>query len=714
MKKLLNFRPILFVALSLCLGIITSYFHMQNKIVWCIFFIATFLLAILSFLTIFSVKGARIRNLIFAFIFLIFFVVGSLGFSLSMNRYNNANLGGRNYDITAKIVDVNKDDSVTKLVLDNAYIDGNRVGYLHYKISLSVYGENDLEIGNIISFNANLYDKDYMYEDRFNANDIERGIKYNSSISADKITIVANNPNIFERINLFLKNSLKSGLDKTEFTIGYALLTGNSSYMDYDLISSYREAGVAHIFAVSGLHIGFLAGALTLLLKKTKINPYIKSILITATLFLYSGVCGFSTSSLRATIMTAVSLFAFSKGERYDGLTALSTSAIIILLLSPMQLLCVGFQLSFAVVIGIITLSKPISKIFKFLPNKIASSLGLILSAQIFSLPISLYSFSQTSLIAIIINLLFVPIVSIIFILTLLGAILGGIFSISNITLFPSNYILKLANLCIQAFDYKIFMIGGIVLGGGAICYYLARLTFGGFFNLKRLSKIIVGALMLLTCVGSVVFVNVRDYNSTKIYVTTSDSLSATFISYKEEDTLVISDVNYIYSISNLKRVTTKSNKNHLDNLVIMGGYTADLQVILTKLTSIFSIDNLFYYGEKQDMMENICKVSFPKIKLKNFVNNEVLPIENFNPTFEIDGKVLIGNISNRKTAILSKLGEQVINNSILDQSFDTMICLDRAETILTRCKPNLAISYKYSNIYKNAVKNGNLFVKFN
>lgn len=713
MKKLLNFRPILFVALSLSLGIITTYFYMREKVVWSIFFLSTFIISLFLFLTLFSNNTTRIRNSIFSIIFLIFFLFGGINFSTSLDKFDKANLNGRNYDVRAKIIDVQNDDFITKLVLSDSYIDGNRSGKIYYRISLTVYGENDLEIGNIICFNANLYDNDYVYEDRFNANSIEEKIKYNASISADKITIVGNSLTIFERINLFLKNSLKLGLDKEEFSVGYALLTGNSSYMDYDLISSFREAGVAHIFAVSGLHIGFLAGLLTLLLRKAKTNPYIKSAIIIIVLFLYSGVCGFSASSLRASIMASVSLFAFCKGERYDGLTAISLSAIIILILSPMQLLCVGFQLSFSVVIGIITLSNHIANLFKFLPNKIASSLGAVLSAQLFSIPICLYAFGKTSLISIIINLLFIPIVSFIFVLTLVGTIIGGLFTISSITLFPSNYILKLVNLCIQAFDYKIFMIGGFVLGGGAICYYLAPLFLSGFFNTKKLTKIIIVPLMILTCCGSVLFVGLRDYNSVKLYVSTSDSLSATFISYRDENTLIISDVNYIYSVSSLKRVASRSNINHLDNLVIMGGYNSDIQVLLTKITSIYSIDNVLYYGEKQSIMENICKASFPKIKLQNFNDKQTLPISYFNLKFDINGKVLIGEIVGMKTAIFSVLGNQNINSLFLDNSFDIMVCLDRADTILSRYKPKTAISYKYSNIYKNAVKNGNLFVKF-
>ncbi len=713
MKKLLNFRPIMFIALSLALGIIVAYFYMRSNVVCGIFFSAVFFISLILFVTLFSTKITRIRNLVFVSVFIVFFLIGNFGFSFSVNRFDKANLGGRNYDVIAKVVDVKKDDSITTLVLDDAEIDGNRNGQLYYKISLTVYGENNIEIGDIISFNANLYDNDYIYEDRFNANDIEQKIKYNASVSADKVLIIGNNATIFEQINLFIKKSLKIGLGDKEFAVGYALLTGNSTYMSHDLIASFRDAGVAHIFAVSGLHIGFLATVLMLLFKKIKINPYIKSGIISFVLFLYSGVCGFSASSLRATIMTSVSLFVFSKGERYDGLNAISLSAIIILLFSPIQLLCVGFQLSFAVVIGIITLSRPISRIFKFLPKKLASSLGAVLSAQLFSIPICLYAFGSASIISIIINLIFIPIVSFIFTLTLIGAIIGGIFSISNITLFPSSNIFKLVNLCIQAFDYNIFMIGGISLGGGAICYYLAPLVLGGFFNLKKLAKIITSSIMILMCVGSVIFVNVRDFNSVKMYITTSDSLSATFVSYRDENTLILSDVSYIFNVSKLKRIVSKTNNNQLDNLVIMGGYNADMQVILTKMTSVYTIEKVLYFGEKQDVMEKVCEVSFPDIKLQNYIEEQTLPIQNFNPKFYINGKVLVGDMSNMRTIIFSKLGDEKINYSILDKGADIMVCLDRAETIFSRCKPKIPISYKYSNVYKNAEKNGNLYFKF-
>lgn len=712
MKKLLNFRPILFIALSLCCGICTTYFLVNKSIIWAIVFSVSFMLSLIFFLVFFTNKDVVKRNVIFTLVFLLFFAVGSFGLNASLDRYEKANLGGRNYDITAKITDIKESETGYNLTLSNAEIIGNRTGKIYYKITLSVYGEIDLEIGDIISFNANLYDKSYKFEDRLNANDVENKIKYSASVDANNIAKVGNDATIFEKVRIFIKNSLENGLGEKEFPIGLALLTGNSSFMDNDLLSAYRYAGVAHIFAVSGLHIGFLAVVLIFLFKKIKIPSILKTIIIGLILIFYSGVCDFSASSIRATIMTVVSLFALNKGQRYDSITALSFSAIIILLLSPVQLFCVGFQLSFAVVFGIFILTRPISKIFKFLPKKIANSLGVVLSAQIFSIPISLYAFGYFSTISVAINLLFIPIVSVVYVLTLVATILGGIFTISNIILFPSNYIFKLFNFLITLFDYDIFIISGIVLGGGAICYYLTLFIIGGFFNLKIKTKIITSIISVLTMISSIIVVNCVNYKSIKVYVSSADSISATFISYKDENTLVVSEVNHVYSVSRIKRIINKVGDDEIDSVILLGGYPVDLQVFLTKLLSICSVKKVYYYGEKQDDMEQICKTSFPTIKLSNYLDNQTLPINKFSPKTSLDGRVLIGEISGRKTAIFSRLGSGNINFEPIGNTFDLMICLDRADSILNKYSPKTAITYKYSNIYKNAINNGNILVK--
>ncbi len=713
MKKIINFRPILFIALSLCCGITATYFFMLSKVVWGIFFSAIFIIPIIIFMCLFTKRERFFINSIFSLLFVAFFIIGSFSFYLNLSDYDGANLSGKNYDVKAKIVQQYQTETGNKFILDNAEINGNRKGAIKYKISLSVLGDSVFDVGDIITFNANLYDNSILYEDRLNSNDLQRGIKYYASVSAENINKVLSDLTVFEQINLFIRESLKNGLDTKEFSVGYALLTGNSSFMDNDLISNYRDAGVAHIFAVSGLHIGFLATALIFIFKKIKINNTIKTIIITLFLIFYSGVCGFSASSVRATIMISVMLFAKLSGSRYDGLSALSLAAIVILLFSPVQLFCVGFELSFMVVLGIIVLAKPLAKQLKFLPKKLANSIGTVVSAQIFSLPICLYAFSKVSTIAVIVNVMFIPIVSFVFILTLTATILGGIFSLSNILLFPSNYIFKFINLLISAFDYKLFMFGGIILGSGAIAYYLIWFVLGDIFNVRKFYKLIISCVLVCICTVTTIIINQPTTNNFTMYVTSCESLSATYIQTKKQNLLIVSDVNYIYSTARLKKIASVTDCDSLDSLIIMGGCEVDLQQFITKMTSVYKIKKVYYYGYEQQEMEQICKASFPKITLENFYDGKVLSTHKIDLSFAMEGKALKGEIGGKKSVIFSKLGDDNLNFSCIDMRYDIMVCLDRADMLLSYYLPRTAISYKYSNIYQNAQSFGNICLKF-
>ena len=82
--------------------------------------------------------------------------------------------------------------------------------------------------------------------------------------------------------------------------------------------------------------------------------------------------------------------FATLVGLKYDGISAVFAAAFTILVFSPAQLFCVGFQLSFAVVLSIIILFVPLKKLLKFLPDKIAAPLAVSFSAEVGGIPVLL------------------------------------------------------------------------------------------------------------------------------------------------------------------------------------------------------------------------------------------------------------------------------------------------------------------------------------
>ncbi len=470
-KKLFNFRPFLFCAVSITLGIVCAYLFYLNKTFLGVMTIGIFF-AITASLVLFTGNEKR-KKLIFSIFFCLLFAFGSLTFTIQLNSFATANLDSHTYEVTGKVVRTSKTEYGERLTLVNINITGDRTGKLKYNAYVYVNGEIKVDIGDVISFRDKLNDNNPIYENELLSSRVEQGVKYTASINAEQIKISDKSFTVFDRIHLFIRDALKTGLGEQEFSVAYAMLLGATEEMDYDLVSGYRATGVAHIFAVSGLHIGFLATALNFLFDKFKSKRLLKAIVVTVCVFFYSGVCGFTASSLRASVMTSVLLFSSIKGNRYDSLSSVGVACTLILLCSPVNLFCVGFQLSFAVVLGIILLSPPLCKILKFLPHKLASALSVVVSAQIFGIPICISAFGKFSTIAIIANILLIPIVSFLFVALILCALLGGFLGIEKITLFLPGYALKFINLLITAFDYEKLMVGGFIFGIFIIFYYL-------------------------------------------------------------------------------------------------------------------------------------------------------------------------------------------------------------------------------------------------
>ncbi len=712
-NKIFNFRLMLFIAICLCMGICTTYSFMLDKILAGVLLSVFFTLGILLFgLFPSSTKRIKVKT-VFILIFLLFYVLGGLLFYFSLSDYRKADLGNHFYSVNGRVDEVVDTDNGSRLLVSSVKISGARNGKLRYKIYAYVYENNKFDVGDQISFYSKLLDKKITYEGNFSATDIVRKIKYTTELTAEEIVVTGNSLTVFEKMNLFIRETLKKGLDREEFAISYAMLTGYDEFIDTELLTSYRSAGIAHVFAVSGLHIGFLAMALGFLFDKIRMKRLPKALLITSVLFFYSGVCGFSSSSIRAAVMTAVSLFLSIGGKRYDGLTSVSLSAVLILMFSPIQLFYVGFQLSFIVVIGMIVLSPSISKAFKFLPRKLASSIGAVLSAQLVGAPICLYAFGKFSLIAIIANLIFIPCVSAIFIALLVCVLLGGLFNIAKVTLFIPGYVLKFVNMCISAFDYDIFIIGGVILGGFGIVYYLVLITVGEITNLKKKIKLIL-TLVLTTCFlcGSTI-VSVKDNKSIDLFVLGAQNICASALITPKENVFVLSEVKHVYSSSRLKRLKEKQKVDHFDTIIILNGFNADEQVFLTKFLTVFSVGKLIYFGEKNVMKEEIIKRSFSDIELCAYGDNSKINTENYAFEYALNGHALTTEIDGEKVAIFSRFDE---NNGFmgLNGEYDIVVSVNLTESVCAYYNAKTSVSYRARAGEFDGEENGTFRYSFN
>ncbi len=154
-----------------------------------------------------------------------------------------------------------------------------------------------------------------------------------------------------------IKYQLESVLDKSisseDASIMKAIILGDKAFMDEETKSIYKDAGIIHIMAVSGLHISILGMGLYKLLRRLRIPLIPATILPIAFMFGYGQMCGMSASSVRAIVMFGVRLMAPVLGRTYDLLSALSLVEIMLLIEQPLYLYNSGFLFSFGAVVAI-------------------------------------------------------------------------------------------------------------------------------------------------------------------------------------------------------------------------------------------------------------------------------------------------------------------------------------------------------------------------
>ena len=282
--------------------------------------------------------------------------------------------------------------------------------------------------------------------------------------------------------------------------------------MDEDALQNFRYGGVAHIFAVSGLHIGIIYGLLSALCKKCRVKNIVRIPLVFAVLCFYAGVCGFSPSSVRALVMCTVAMLAEAGGLQYDRVGSVSCAALAVLAINPVYLFSVGFQLSVAAAAGIIIAGGHLTRLLRkirFLPQKVCSAVGVAFSAQLATFPLLIDSFGYVSGISFFLNLVFVPVIGAVFAVLFCAAVLACILQFAApVLLFIPEYLLRLAVMPIEMLEFKVLLICGFSFGACAVLWYLLLFLLTDKVNLKPVPKISLASVLCAALIAAMVFQN--------------------------------------------------------------------------------------------------------------------------------------------------------------------------------------------------------------
>ncbi len=302
---------------------------------------------------------------------------------------------------------------------------------------------------------------------QFNEYIYYKSLRIDYKVLAKNVSIVNNEyayfANKLQEIRSILKQTYQKFLPEEDAGILCAMLLGDKSSLPQETKELYQKNGIAHILAISGLHISMIGLFLYKFLKKIYIPNEINIPCTILFLFSYAQMTGFSVSTNRATIMLTISLCAILLGRTYDFITAICLSGTIILLQNPYQLVNCGFLLSFGAVLGISVVYPIIKKcIFpseeknrkvnktvesirivlfhwtkkelaehkkwrsgKKIIYKLVDAFLISLSVNLITLPILLYFYYDFPIYSIFLNLLILPFVSLLIALAVLLAFIG-------------------------------------------------------------------------------------------------------------------------------------------------------------------------------------------------------------------------------------------------------------------------------------------------
>lgn len=514
--------------------------------------------------------------------FFVTFILGTISIIFPVSKATNI----RDFYGTVKVGGVVCDnvitsDTSTKFIIKNAVVDtGEEQVKVDYKIVVYTTKNFVVSLGDYIEFESEL---ESYHLNTSKSSSIFQGVGYSCYVGVDKFEVEAGKQSFKDIIKNSTYQNLISNLNYDNANISYAILFGDKQGLSQDLSDMFSYAGISHILAVSGLHIGVLVSAIMFILKKIKMNKFVRLGILSAILIFYSYLCSFTPSVCRASIMAIVLSLCDIYLIEYDSLSSLSIAGLIILAFNPFALFTVSFQLSFLCIFAIISLAPTLSKMLEKikLPKILASSLALSIATNLAILPVGFNNFAKVSLLGIITNIFVLPIFSITYVL------LFGVAFLSLILPFM-GFLLKVPELFLHIIK--------------TIADYVSNIKFGIF----KIFYVSFWTLTLILIISIILhFFMIKKY----IKFGLSFVLTALLITL-----FVMSSIPNNYSNENLIFVQNyKGNVCYYveDNVVTLIGSNIKNNRVVTDLKhlNIKNIDNIIAYDLQLNALNNLVEI---------------------------------------------------------------------------------------------------------
>ena len=434
-------------------------------------------------------------------VFVVIFLFISLGFLITNNKmlqrdvaWKLGNIEGEGQGSVDKIL---KTQYGYNVYLKNALINNRECG----NIIAYFQSEPDLKIGNKIYLKGKIQQFEVARnKGNFDSKKYYLSIGITTKIAVKEYYVSDDNYDFLRDklctlreyvVGMFSKLCDTNGKDKwlygNKAGIFSAILMGDKTELDQEIKDLYSLSGIAHILAISGLHISLIGMFLYSLLRK-RFSFATSSALAIAVVTLFAITSGMGIATIRAFVMFILKLMGEILGRKYDYITAISLSAFILLADNPFIIINSGFQMSFCAMITITIIWPKVVYLIN-IKSKIANSIVFSLCIGIFMNPVIAYNYFQLPTYSFMLNIIVVPLLGIVVISAVAGSGMGFLSILMGKTaLTPGCLILEVYTFLCE----NVLKIPGAVIVVGKptikiiVLYYMGIVFFLFCFTLVR------------------------------------------------------------------------------------------------------------------------------------------------------------------------------------------------------------------------------------
>lgn len=349
--------------------------------------------------------------------------------------------------VTGQVIRRVQREEDTQLYLKNCQIQTKEQTFDTRRLLVYLKDTADYSVGTDLALSGTIYPaEEPTNPGQFNSKLYYQGKQIAYTLYADRAYVLGMHSSpVLERLLLWKEQWMKiyeEVLDERDSALLKAMVLGAKEELDAEVKELYQKNGISHLLAISGLHISLVGMGLYRLIRRGSGSYLFSGICSVLFLAGYGWVTGASISAVRAVWMCSLAILADLFGRTYDMLTALAAAALILMLTNPLCVRQSAFLLSFGAVLGI-ALCQPICRLYLKKPGKMVQSLLVSLSVLAITFPLLLCFFYEYPLYSTLLNLLVIPLMSILMVCGILCGLTGFVsLGVAKLLAFPCHLIL--------------------------------------------------------------------------------------------------------------------------------------------------------------------------------------------------------------------------------------------------------------------------------